>query len=606
MSNKNFGEPWEGKIERIRENLREGRYALAEGIVPIVKELVQNAEDANASRLIVASVKGLSGALHPLLRGPALLAINDGGFDAENARAIREMGLSSKTADSSSIGKFGLGMKSVFHLSEVFFFVAFDENGNQIDADLRSPWSADSDGLHQDWDDFDPADIGRIADHVKSLAWNSRWFCLWLPLRRQCDLNGIDPIEPFYPGDMPQDKLLGPSQAQRLSVLMPMLSHLSRIELRMGDAARNGHTEICVGDSSTRRTSLSKFTEPPSEKPHSFNGVVNSRTDSKHHDSIYAGIELRPIDERLQDLAQNDKWPKRFATDKATGKSKQVPEKAHSHSAVCFTASRCLAKDARLRLHWSVFLPLGTSEELLLPGCEWSIDLFLHGWFFPNSGRTEVEGLAGDCPPLDCISDSSSVRRAWNHCLARYGTLPLIPAALAQFVAHSKCDSKVTAAVTRTLQYSPLFRRFRGEVCRETGWLLRLTSESRSYWQIVASSSDYFEFPELGESINLNLLIKALPSLRQQLESRIVVPRGEPRLTAAEPSRWETESIRELLSTATPDAIFASEELLLWLTTLLDECAQQDVWKHLGFELAGIARGQFCLAVLCQQLAQVP
>src|SRR5262249_14324458 len=26
MSNKNFGEPWEGKIERIRENLREGRY----------------------------------------------------------------------------------------------------------------------------------------------------------------------------------------------------------------------------------------------------------------------------------------------------------------------------------------------------------------------------------------------------------------------------------------------------------------------------------------------------------------------------------------------------------------------------------------------------
>ena len=590
MSNKNFGEPWEGKIERIRENLVGGKYAPDDGIFPIVKELVQNAEDANARQLVFALIRGLPNAIHPLLRAPALLAINDGGFDLENARAIREMGLSSKAADSSSIGKFGLGMKSVFYLSEVFFFVAFDENGQQFDADLRSPWSAE-DGPHQDWDKFDPADVGRIADHVKSLAWNSRWFCLWLPLRRECDLNGIAPIESYYPGEMAQDELLGPSQAEQLSVLMPMLSHLSRIEFRVGDATHNVHTEIRVGETSTRRTSLSKFTELPSGKPHLFNGEVNSRVDSKAYHSIYAGIELRPIDERLQALAQNDKWPKRFATDKATGKSSQVPEKAHSHSAICFTASQCSAKKARLKLHWSVFLPLGTSEELPLPGCEWSIDLFLHGWFFPNSGRTEVEGLTDDCPPLDQLPDSSSVRRAWNHCLARRGTLPLIPAALAQFVEHSKWDSTVTVAVTRTLQHSPLFGRFSGEICRDRSWLLRLTSDSRLLWQTVPSTSHYFEFPELGDAINLNLLFKALPSLREQLESRVVVFCGDPLLTAAEPSRWTTESIRELLLTAVPEAIFASEALLSWLTTLLDDCAQQDAWKQLGFELAGVARG---------------
>jgi hypothetical protein len=139
MSNKNFGEPWEGKIERIRENLREGRYALEDGILPIVKELVQNAEDARAGRLLIAWNEGLQEARHRLLRGPALLAINDGGFDTANSRAIREMGLSSKAADSSSIGKFGLGMKSVFHIGEAFFFVAVGEDDRRIDADTLVP-----------------------------------------------------------------------------------------------------------------------------------------------------------------------------------------------------------------------------------------------------------------------------------------------------------------------------------------------------------------------------------------------------------------------------------------------------------------------------------
>src|SRR5262245_62074785 len=101
MSNKNFGEPWEGKVERIRENLREGRYALQDGIYPIVKELIQNAEDAEAKRLLIVWDPGLPQSEHPLLRGPALLAINGGKFDAANGRAIREMGLSSKAADAS-------------------------------------------------------------------------------------------------------------------------------------------------------------------------------------------------------------------------------------------------------------------------------------------------------------------------------------------------------------------------------------------------------------------------------------------------------------------------------------------------------------------------
>lgn len=588
--NKNFGESWEGKIQRIRENLGEGRYANTDGIFPIVKELVQNAEDAKAHKLLIVWSNGLPDAVHPLLRSPALLAINDGHFDADNGRAIREMGLSSKAADSSSIGKFGLGMKSVFHLSEVFFFVAHGDDGRQIDADLRNPWSADVEGLHADWDDLESTDIHGIAQHVKSLGWDSRWFCLWLPLRRQRDLNGIDPIEPFYPGDLAQGELLGSSQAEQLSMLMPMLSHLSRIELRVGQVIQAVQAEEFDTVRSARRIPLSNLADLPIGTTRTFEGQVSSQIGGTVNPRVYSGIEHRPDDAQLRTVAEHESWPKRFAVDKATGRSKQVPEKAHSHSAVCITAARSESAFGRLRLHWSVFLPLGAADEIQLAGCELSVDLFLHGWFFPNSGRTAVEGLQDECPPISELKDSSSVRRSWNHYLADCGTLPLLPTALAQFVEHSECDFKLTSAITRAIQHSTTFQRWHRGICRESSWFPRLMPDSRVHWQTVVSSSDYMEFPEVADSIQLSLIFTALPTLRGILDSHVVVPRGEPRLTVSLPTRWSTETIRQLLSNAAAEQIFAFPDLVAWLIRFLDNCAETDVWKQLGFELAGFAR----------------
>ena len=91
---------------------------------PIIKELVQNADDAKASLLRLVWTDGLVGADHPLLTGPALAVINDGAFSDEDAEAIRRMGINYKAADRGSVGKFGLGLKSIFHLCETFFFLA--------------------------------------------------------------------------------------------------------------------------------------------------------------------------------------------------------------------------------------------------------------------------------------------------------------------------------------------------------------------------------------------------------------------------------------------------------------------------------------------------
>lgn len=102
-------------INLIADNLRD-RYKSG---FPVLKEIIQNADDAgSADELIQIEFglsQGLANAEHPLLKGPALYFINNGTFKDSDDKAIRSFGLNRKAIEQSSIGKFGLGMKSVFH-----------------------------------------------------------------------------------------------------------------------------------------------------------------------------------------------------------------------------------------------------------------------------------------------------------------------------------------------------------------------------------------------------------------------------------------------------------------------------------------------------------
>lgn len=104
---------------------------------PVIKELIQNTDDAKATQLDFGLVAGIDGAEHSLLKGPGLFLINNGEIKESDARGIRSFGLNSKADDNSSIGKFGLGMKSVFHFCEAFFFLATD--GDQDYHEILNP-----------------------------------------------------------------------------------------------------------------------------------------------------------------------------------------------------------------------------------------------------------------------------------------------------------------------------------------------------------------------------------------------------------------------------------------------------------------------------------
>ncbi len=94
-----------------------------DGSRTILRELFQNADDAKAKTLTFVLCDNVDGATHPLLQGPTLLVVNDGPLSASDADALRRAAGGNKGTDETKVGRFGLGLKSVFRLCEAFLYV---------------------------------------------------------------------------------------------------------------------------------------------------------------------------------------------------------------------------------------------------------------------------------------------------------------------------------------------------------------------------------------------------------------------------------------------------------------------------------------------------
>ena len=225
-------------IQNIRKILEEYEFGF-----PILKELIQNADDAGAMELDIGWFAGFPEAPHPLLRGPLLFAANDGPFTKSNAGSLRYLGLSDKPTDPAAVGKFGIGLKSLFHLCEAFFFMGTDLSDPDLVFDIYNPWSSqlgsNKPGLHDEWDDA-PIQTEAFISFLRELRldgpWQTLekgWFCLWVPLRKEIHCNGIKPISPRYPGDNAEsiEELIRGHSGNEISSILPMLRNLHTVRI---------------------------------------------------------------------------------------------------------------------------------------------------------------------------------------------------------------------------------------------------------------------------------------------------------------------------------------------------------------------------------------
>ena len=105
--------------QRIKNILRD--YPLD---ATLIKELLQNADDAKATKMCVILDKRKHGTERipskewSELQGPALLVWNNEEFTQKDLEGIQKLGLGSKRDDSESIGQFGIGFNVVYHVTD--------------------------------------------------------------------------------------------------------------------------------------------------------------------------------------------------------------------------------------------------------------------------------------------------------------------------------------------------------------------------------------------------------------------------------------------------------------------------------------------------------
>ncbi len=512
-----------GRINELRSLLSD-RYSRT----TVLKEWLQNADDAGARTVLVASVETPPGCTHELLAAgsPAVVVLNNGKFDENDSLAIRQFGLNNKSGDGAAIGKFGLGLKSVFHLCEAFFFLSPKSPADDPDGvfnNLVSPWAGTE--YHAHWGDVDAADLDRLRVHLAPACrrLDDRWFALWLPLRRTDYKHVARILNEPYAG--PPADLLSPPDAIHLAPAAALLKQLSRVELwdgmpAEGTSPRRQWTLLPTGN----RSNYPQWTTLEAS-PATTREIGTGRCFDGSVEASYALVEAWRNEDWAKAARGRPEWPTRYDL-----QGNSQPDKARPHAAVVLTRRRG-REDGKLHDSPAVFLPLSAGANVHKPE-DAEFLLLRHGCFFVDSGRGGV--YAGD-----------GVRGEWNSELMRDGVLPLIVPAVDKLaeVCDEAAKRRLTAAVQNWMKADE-----REHVCRDGGWAQRWRAGG-ARWETIPNGARVLEIPAFPEH---GLPARVLPGLAGSADDYALVPATEPRLLAREPEPWQDELLGLVL--AVPEA----------------------------------------------------
>ena len=130
--------------QRIQNILRDYPFDIT-----VLKELLQNADDAKATKMYVILDKRTHGNTSVIserwneLQGPALLVWNNREFTEEDLVGIQKLGLGRKRSDTESIGQYGIGFNVVYHLTDCPSFITGGETMCVLDPHCRYAPGAD-------------------------------------------------------------------------------------------------------------------------------------------------------------------------------------------------------------------------------------------------------------------------------------------------------------------------------------------------------------------------------------------------------------------------------------------------------------------------------
>ena len=543
---------------------------------PILKELLQNADDARARCFRLDARCGWSKADNPLLRGPGFLVVNDGLFRQRDQRGILAFGESVKASDRQAIGKFGLGQKAVFHLCDAFVVHASGGDEQDCFSTVVNPFlnvevPANVTG---DWDELSERDVEFLRREVSHFG--AHGLVLWLPFRseRLQPAPGVafSSIRPSIPATL--DQLV---RTEDLQVLLTMLRHLESIEIRKQDPQDPRPVSCCVvrvADSPTRL----RGPQAPHRRPLPLRGAIATGVEHAEETAPFVGREATRPNDRLTALHRSDHWPNAISVLDAEPKR----EKGEPHGAATLlrTTTHPGLLPNELTISWAVFLPISDQENTTLPlrrdAAAGGFDdasnlgrfrLVLHGYFFLASGRRRIDGLTQPAPTGDPSSDNE-LHRAWNAELRDSVVLPLIPAVL-----NDAIDRMATAHEMETLvaavAASDWFVRNRNGICKDNAFVRELTAKGTATWRLVPTGTVLRPLPRIVADAP-ERLENLLAGVRAWAGDRdVVLCIGPDACLTREALEWTPEELDSLFSRLSPRA-FQSRALASLLGELLN------------------------------------
>lgn len=553
-------------VNQIRNNLLD-RY---ESGYPILKELLQNADDAGAHRFRLDARAGWPDAENPLLRWPGLLIVNDGEFRPEDRKGILWFGESVKADDDATIGKFGFGQKAVFHLCDAFAVHAFGQT--EPFRDVVNPFEdVKFDGnVTGDWKTLTESDAGLLRDAAADF--HDRGLILWLPLRR-------DDLRPAPDAGFSSNRpTIGETVGQvdkpdDLRSLLTMLRHLQDVEIR-----ENGETRRSI-----RVLGEDRLLGPKDrrEGTRTFAGTIE--TGPRASKEKFVAREATFWNGRLKDLKSSDHWPRTHSALSST----PTPEKGEPHGAATLlrVTGPCRSPGAvlqparsTLEIAWAVFLPVETDgESIPIDGPDLGcFRLLLHGYFFLDSGRRRIEGLRERAPD-GAQTDAARLRRAWNAELRDSVVLPLVPDLLLKALEGGLATSAELAAVTAAVARDDWFRGNRDNrdnrdnrgnrraVCRN-GALARVLDASSAVpdvtWRIVPNGTKLRPLPKSvsDHPKRVQELFKNVHAWAA--DRRVVLCVDQDAALTAEPMRWTPKELGSLFDSLASRAFSSSSRAL--------------------------------------------
>lgn len=393
----------------LRDNLHD-RY---DSGFPVLKELIQNANDACASELLISKCNGLKNTSHPLLEKPTLLVFNDGKVTEDDLRGIISVAQGGKTGKAGVIGKFGLGMKSIFHFCDMFFYVAFINYKPHLK--LVNPFIdplRGEDPYHKDWNNLSNVDEKAILDYVNETVGNRKdGLLLWIPLRDESYkykiLNDIYKIENIWKQDSAELKRNVAISLAALDISTPCnggIRNLQKVEIE---------------------------TQNPPVHLMFPTGTHIIKSDEEEYCSLQ---KSKPIDNTegkalLRELINKDKFTK-ISYVNEEGEEKEISSYDENQ-----TVSLGLLKfnnDVKsLNFDWCSYLPLGSKADSInyFDYLDGEYHIIIHANFAIDSGRRGIVSYA-DCInknsilDFEAIDDDKASQTAWNKILIRNFILP--------------------------------------------------------------------------------------------------------------------------------------------------------------------------------------